>query len=81
MLIWSKTVCQRSSPKETVMPRCPALPDGYLSGWVKQLFPIKISEAETVTFQGYKDLQKEVQRLKIKNKILKKATAIFAIEQ
>jgi len=49
--------------------------------WVKQLSPIKVSEEETVTLKEYKALQKENQRLKIENEILKKATAIFAKEQ
>ena len=52
-----------------------------ISGWVKQLSPIKVSEDETVTLKEYKALQKEIQRLKIENEILKKATAIFAKEQ
>ena len=51
------------------------------SNWVKQLSPIKVSEEETVTLKEYKALQKENQRLKIENEILKKATAIFAKEQ
>lgn len=52
-----------------------------ISGWVKQLSPIKVSETETVTLKEYKVLQKENQRLRIENEILKKATAIFAKEQ
>lgn len=52
-----------------------------ISGWVKQLSPIKISEEETVTLKEHKALQKELQRLKIENEILKKATAIFAKEE
>lgn len=52
-----------------------------ISGWVKQLSPIKISEEETVTLKEFRALQKEMQRLKIENEILKKATAIFAKEQ
>ena len=52
-----------------------------LSNWVKQLSPIKASDEETVTLKGYKALQKENQRLKIENEILKKATSIFAKEQ
>lgn len=51
-----------------------------LSGWVKNLSPIKVSE-ETITVKEYKALKKEMQRLKIENEILKKATAIFAKEQ
>ncbi len=52
-----------------------------LSNLVKQLSPVKVSEEETVTLKEYKALQKENQRLKIENEILKKATAIFAKEQ
>lgn len=55
-----------------------------LSNWVKQLSPIKGAETEegkTITLKEYKALQKEMQRLKIENEILKKATAIFAKEQ
>lgn len=52
-----------------------------LSGWVKNLSPIKVSEEETITLKEHKALQKELQRLKIENEILKKATAIFAKEQ
>ncbi|MEG0961899.1 MAG: hypothetical protein RR139_05895 [Lachnospiraceae bacterium] len=42
---------------------------------------IKISQEETVTLKEYKAIQKENQRLKIENEILKKATDIFAKEQ
>ena len=52
-----------------------------LSSWVKQLSPIKVSEDESGTLKEYRALQKEIQRLKIENEILKKATAIFAKEQ
>ena len=52
-----------------------------LSNWVKQLSPIKESEDESVTLKQTRALQKEIQRLKIENEILKKATAIFAKEQ
>jgi len=52
-----------------------------LSGWVKSLSPIKISEEETITLKEHKALQKEMLRLKMENEILKKATAIFAKEQ
>lgn len=47
----------------------------------KAAFPIKISEEETVTLKEYKALQKEIQRLKTENEILKKAAAISAKEQ
>jgi transposase len=53
-----------------------------ISGGVKQLSPIRVSGGgRTVTLKEYKALQKENQRLKIENEILKKATAIFAKEQ
>ncbi len=52
-----------------------------ISGWVKQLSLMKVFEDKTVTLKEFKALQKEVQRLKIENEILKKATAIFAKEQ
>ena len=52
-----------------------------LSSWVKQLSPIQVSEDKSVTLKEYRALQKEIQRLKIENEILKKATAIFAKEQ
>ena len=52
-----------------------------ISGWVKQLSPVKVSEGETVTLREYKALRKENQRLKTENEILKKAAAIFAKEQ
>jgi transposase len=52
-----------------------------ISGWVKSLSPIQISEDETISAKDYKALQKENQHLKIENEILKKATAIFAKEQ
>lgn len=52
-----------------------------ISNWVKNLSPIKVSETEMVTLKEHKVLQKENQRLRIENEILKKATAIFAKEQ
>ena len=52
-----------------------------ISGWGKQLSPIKVSDGETVSLKEYKALQKEIQRLKTENEILKKAAAISAKEQ
>nr|WP_318683680.1 transposase [uncultured Acetatifactor sp.] len=52
-----------------------------ISGWVKQLSPIKVSEDESATLKEFRALGKEIQRLKIENEILKKSTAIFAKEQ
>ena len=43
-----------------------------VSGWVKQLSPVRVSEEETVTLKEYKALRKEIRHLKIKNEILKK---------
>ncbi len=44
-----------------------------IGGWVKQLYPIKVSDEETVTLKEYKALQKEIQRLKTENEILKRS--------
>ncbi|MFI3284602.1 MAG: transposase [Erysipelotrichaceae bacterium] len=52
-----------------------------LSNWVKQLSPISKNGEETITLKEYNALQKEMNRLKIENEILKKATAIFATER
>lgn len=52
-----------------------------ISGWVKRLSPIKVSETETITMKEYKALQKQIKELQIENEILKKATAIFAKER
>ena len=52
-----------------------------ISGWVKKLSPIRVLGGGTVTLKEYKALQKEIQRLKIENGILKKAAAISAKEQ
>ncbi len=52
-----------------------------ISSWGKQLSPIKVSAGETVTLKEYKALQKETQRLKTKNEILKKATVICITER
>lgn len=51
-----------------------------MSGWIKKLVPIQISETETITMKEYKVLQKQLRELQIENEILKKATAIFAKE-
>ncbi|MCP1103770.1 transposase [Aequitasia blattaphilus] len=50
-------------------------------GWVKNASPITTEEGETVTLKDYKNLQKEYNKLKMENEILKKATAIFAKDQ
>ena len=52
-----------------------------ISNWVRDASPITTTEGETVTIKDYKALQKEYQKLKMENDILKKATAIFAREQ
>lgn len=41
-----------------------------ISGWVKQLSPVKISDNETVTLKEYKTLHKEMQRLEVPKKHL-----------
>lgn len=52
-----------------------------ISGWVKNLSPIKVSPTETISMKDYKALQKKNRELQIENEILKKATAIFAKDQ
>lgn len=52
-----------------------------ISGWIKNLSPIKVSENETISLKEYKALQKKMRELEIENEILKKATAIFAKDQ
>lgn len=52
-----------------------------LSGWVKQLTPVQVSDTETISMKEYKALQKKMRELEIENEILKKATAIFAKER
>jgi len=65
----------------------PQLSDEYgiakstISGWVKELSPVKVSEIETISLKDYKALQKKMRELEIENEILKKATAIFAKER
>lgn len=49
-----------------------------ISGWIKNLSPIKVSEDETISMKDYKAIQKKMKQLEIENEILKKATAIFA---
>ncbi len=45
--------------------------------WIKQLTPIQSGDEE-VTPKDIKEMQKEMQRIKQENEILKKAMAIFA---
>ena len=52
-----------------------------ISNWVRNASPITTSEGDTVTLKDYKALQKDYQKLKMENEILKKATAIFAKDQ
>lgn len=49
-----------------------------MAKWFKDASPIAISGTETISYKDYKVLQKENQRLRMENEILKKATAIFA---
>ena len=48
-----------------------------LRTWIKIFSPIKGS-GENISLKDYKALQKQNQKFKIDNKILRKATAIFA---
>ena len=57
------------------------VPKGTISSWIKNFSPVKVSETETISMKEYKVLQKRMKELEIENKILKKATAIFAKNQ
>lgn len=52
-----------------------------ISGWVKALTPVQVSDTETISMKDYKALQKKMRELETENEILKKATAIFAKER
>ena len=53
------------------------LPKSTLHKWIKFFSPIKGS-GKNISLKDYKALQKQNQKFKIDNKILRKATAIFA---
>lgn len=42
-----------------------------ISGWIKNLSPIKVSETETISMKEYRALQKKMKELEIENEILK----------
>ncbi|GAY78722.1 mobile element protein [Sporolactobacillus inulinus] len=46
--------------------------------WVKKLKPIELADGKSITQDDYVKLQKELNRIKEENEILKKAMAIFA---
>lgn len=52
-----------------------------ISGWVKALTPVQVSDTEIIPMKEYKALQKKMRELEIENEILKKATAISAKER
>ena len=62
-----------------VLLNCPAnmLPKSTLHKWLKIFSPIKGSDAN-ISIKNNKALQKQNQKFKIDNKILRKETAIFA---
>ena len=43
-----------------------------ISGWIKNLSPIKVAEDKTISMKEYKELQKKMRELEIENEILKK---------
>ena len=49
-----------------------------INGWVKDVKEIKVDENEVMTLKEFKQLKKEMARIKEENEILKKAMAIFA---
>ena len=49
-----------------------------INGWIKDVKEIKVNENEVMTLKEFKQLKKEMARIKEENEILKKAMAIFA---
>ena len=49
-----------------------------INGWIKDVKEIKVNENEVITLKEFKQLKKEMARIKEENEILKKAMAIFA---
>lgn len=49
-----------------------------ISGWIKDVKEIRVSDDEVMTLKEVKALKKEIARIKEENEILKKAMAIFA---
>ncbi len=49
--------------------------------WINQLSSLKVSRSEEITAKEYQEMKKRIYELEMENKILKKATAIFAREQ
>ena len=51
-----------------------------INGWIKDVKEIKVNENEVMTLKEFKQLKKEMARIKEENEILKKALAIFATQ-
>ena len=51
-----------------------------INGWIKEVKEIKVNENEVMTLKEFKQLKKEMARIKEENEILKKAMAIFATQ-
>ncbi len=51
-----------------------------INGWIKDVKEIKVNENEVMTLKEFKQLKKEMARIKEENEILKKAMAIFATQ-
>ena len=49
-----------------------------INGWIKDVKEIKVNENEVMTLKEFKQLKKEMARIKEENEILKKAMAIFS---
>ena len=48
-----------------------------INGWIKDVKEIKVNENEVMTLKEFKQLKKEMARIKEENEILKKATALL----
>jgi len=54
------------------------IPDATIYTWINRYTPVKFEDGSEITPDDYAQLQKQMQKLKEENDILKKAMAIFA---
>lgn len=54
------------------------IPKSTMSTWIREYSPVAEDSEESITLKEFKELKKEMARIKEENEILKKAMAIFA---
>ena len=54
------------------------IPKSTICTWNKENSPVVSSEDDSMTFKEFKEMKKELNKIKIENEILKKAMAILA---